>query len=240
MTSPRWPTGKITSVLLALGVSITLAGCGRSAEQGTTSPATQPPPQSSSTSAAPAAAYDISRVDNIKSDIPPGFAVESHPAKTLDQQDIDSSDVTILTNAVVDPPQCRSLLIPPYTDPSAGTRAAGVRAEGDKGSIVVVALGLPKPVPATAPPPGCDHASVSGGPEETGTAESIPAPKIDAATTTGVKLIASQEEDPDYIFTAALNEQTSIVVLGSTDSELDPQRLLSDLLVKAAAAVRGQ
>ncbi|HET9876096.1 MAG TPA: DUF5642 family protein [Mycobacterium sp.] len=267
MSSPRSTTGKIATSLVVLGVSMTFAGCGHPTEQKpTSSPAAQPPPASSSTSAAPAAAYDISRVDNVKNDFPPGFTAESHPAKTLDQQDIDGSGANPFTGAKVDPPQCRALLVPPYTDPSVGTQAAGVSAEGDQGNIDVVAFGLPKPIPASEPPAGCDHVSVSGSPEATGTAESIPAPKIDGVTTTAVKFSASDQDqdqdqdqggdqdqdgdqdqggdgdadEPNYIFTAALNDQTSVVVTGSTDPQLNPQQLLSDLLVKAVAAVRGQ
>lgn len=48
------------------------------------------------------------------------------------------------------------------------------------------------------------------------------------------------EEDPNYLYTAALNEQTSIVVMGSAEAQLDPQQFLADLLVKAVAAVRGR
>ncbi len=81
---------------------------------------------------------------------------------------------------------------------------------------------------------------MSGTPEATGTAEAVPAPKIDGVTTTGVKLsVADQGQDPDYMFTAALGDQTCVVVLGSADEQLNPQQLMSDLLVKATSAVRG-
>lgn len=80
---------------------------------------------------------------------------------------------------------------------------------------------------------------MTGEPEASGAAERTPAPDISGTTTTGVKL-AVNDEDPDYIFTAALDDQTSIVVVGSTDPQLNPQQLAPDLLVKAAAAVRGQ
>ncbi|EUA34312.1 hypothetical protein I552_5095 [Mycobacterium xenopi 3993] len=30
-------------------------------------------------------------------------------------------------------------------------------------------------------------------------------------------------DDPDYVFTAALDDQTSVVVMGSTDAQLNPQ-----------------
>jgi hypothetical protein len=243
MPSPRRITAQITPVLVTLGVSALLAACGNSTTEHppTSAPSAQPqPPSSTSASAAAPAAYDISRIDNLKDDFPPGFTVETHPAKTLDQSDIDSSRMNEFTQAQVDPPQCRGLVIPPYTDPSVGAQAAGVRADGDQGTVYVVAHRMPEAVPVSQPPAGCDRVSLSGSPEATGTAERIPAPEIAGATTTGAKLSTSKEEDPDYIFTAALDDQTSIVVIGGIDPSLNPQQFLSDLLVKAAAAVRGQ
>jgi hypothetical protein len=242
MTSPRRTSRLIARALATFAAGVTLAACGH-AEQSKPagSSSAQPQPASPGTaSATSAAANNISRVDNIKGDFPSGFTVEAHPAKTLSQHDIDSSGITAFTKAKADPPQCRSLIIPPYTEPSVGTRAAGVQGQGDQGKIYVVALGLPKPVPARAPAAGCSRVSLSGSPQATGTAESVPAPQINGVTTTGVKLSPSDGEDPDYIFTAALNDQTSVVVMGSTDSALNPQQLLSDLLVKATSAVRGQ
>ena len=114
------------------------------------------------------------------------------------------------------------------------------RAESDQGEIFVVAMNLPKPTPAAPLPAGCDHVGLSGSPEATGTAESVPAPQIDGATTSGVKLTPSDENAPsEYIFTAEIGDQTSIAVMGGTADELNPQQVLSDLLVKATNAVRG-
>lgn len=221
----------------------TLAACGGSEQSAPSgSPSAQPqPPSSSSAQAAPSSKYDISRVDNLKDDFPLGFKADPHPAKTLDQQDIDSSGIMPFTQAQFDPPQCRALVIPPYVDPSVGTQAAGIRGQGDQGEIYIVAMQLTKPTPASPLPAGCDRVSMSGAPEATGTAEPVPAPKIDGATTTGVKLSPADEtEDPDYEFTVALDDQTSIVVMGSTVAQLNPQQVMSDLLVKAASAVRGK
>jgi len=224
-------------LLAALGVGATLAGCGASTEVTPAGPVASQPP-AAEPSPAP---YDISRVDAITDDFPQGFTAEAHPAKTLGQSDIDGSAVAAFTDAQVDPPQCRSVVIPPYADPTVGTEAAGVIGQGDQGNMYVVALRSPNPVAAAADPEGCDRISLSGSPEATGTVERIPAPAIAGASTTGVKLsVADPAEDPDYLFTAALDERTSVVVMGSADAQLDPQRVMSDLLVKAVAAVRGQ
>jgi hypothetical protein len=240
--TPRRSTRRISCALTALGMGIALTACGQS-EHG---PAASPPAQQqspSSSGAAPAVAspYDIARVDNVKDDFPPGFKAVPHPTKTLDQQDIDHSGVVAFTKATIDPPQCRSLIIPPYAEPTVGTHAAGTKADGDQGYIDVVAIRKDQPVPASPLPAGCDKVTMSGAPQASGTAERIPAPTIAGVTTTGVELSpADEDDDPDYIYTAALDSQTSVVVMGSTAEDLNPQQMLSDLLVKATAAVRGQ
>lgn len=244
MTCPRRrAAGQIASLLVAVGLgAVIVAACGSSEQPKPTgsSSAQAQPPSSSAGSAAPAAKYDISRVENVKSDFPPGFKPDPRPEKTLDQDEIDSSGIIPFAKAKFDPPQCRALLIPPYADPSVGTQAAGVSGEGDQGQIFVIAMQLPQPIPASQPPAGCDQVSLSGAPEATGTAGPIPAPKIDGVTTTGAKLTpANNDDEPDYVFTAALGNQTSVVVMGSADDQLNPQQLLSDLLVKATSAVRG-
>lgn len=245
MTYPRRRAAarQIASLLVAVGLgAVTVAACGSSEQPKPTgsSSAQAQPPSSSSASPAPADEYDISRVDNVKNDFPQGFKTDSHPKSTLDQDAINKSGVIPYTQAKFDPPQCRALVIPPYADPSVGTAAAGIRGEADQGQIDVIAMQLPQPIPAGQPPAGCDHVSLSGAPELTGTAEPIPAPKIDGVTTTGVKLSPADDGDPDYMFTAELGNQTSVVVLGGAAEDLNPQQLLSDLLVKATAAVRGQ
>jgi hypothetical protein len=227
MSISRRSTAEIALCLAAVGVSV-VAGCGQPAENKPTgSSAVQP-------------AYDISHIDRVKDDLPPGFAAEAEPAKTLSQQDIANSGITAFTEAQVNPPQCRAVLIPPNVEPSVGTQAAGVRGQGEQGNIYLVALRLPQPARASQLPAGCDRVSVSGSAKASGTAERIAAPNIPGISTTGAKLSVNAAEDPDYVFTAALDDQTSVVVMGSTDAQLNPQGLLSDLLVKATSAVRGQ
>lgn len=228
-------------VLMSISASAALlAGCGQATEPSPSGAPSSAPSSVQHATTAPAS-YDISRVDNVRDDFPAGFTVQAHPAKTLQQQDIDSSSLTAFTGAQVDPPQCRPAVIPPYADPVVGTEAAGVRAEGDRGNIYVVALRSPTPNPVSQPPPGCDRMSLSGSPEATGTVERIPPPDVAGVTTTGVKMTgADPQDEPDYLYTAALDDRTTIVVMGSADEQLDPQKLLADLLVKATSAVRGQ
>jgi Domain of unknown function (DUF5642) len=244
MTYPRRRAARqIAALLIAGGLgAVTVAACGNSEQPKPTgsSSAQAQPPSSSSAPAAPADQYDISRVDNVKTDFPPGFKPDSQPVATLDQDDINKSSIIPYLQAKFDPPQCRAFVIPPYADPSVGTNAAGVSGDGDQGQIDVVAMQLPQPAPASQLPAGCNQVSLTGPPDTTGTAEPIPAPVIDGVFTTGIKLNHADNSDPDYLFTAKLGNQTSVVVMGSTADELDPQQLLAELLVKATAAVRGQ
>lgn len=226
------------ALVAALGGGFTIAGCGHSTNLAPVDSVVPPSPAAQTSEAAP---YDISRVDAVKDDFPAGFTAQANPAKTLEQPDIDGSGIVAFTDARVDPPQCRSVVIPPYVDPTVGTRAAGVIAQGDQGNMYVVALQSPNPVAVADDPAGCGRISLSGSAQATGNVERIPAPGIAGVTTTGVKLTVDEPEaDPDYLYTAALDDRTSVVVMGSADATLDPQRLMSDLLVKAVSAVRGQ
>jgi hypothetical protein len=241
LTSSHRATRQIVSTLTALGlVTLTVSACGGSDESKPSGSSAAQATSSSGATAAPAAKYDISKVDNVKDALPAGFKPDPRPQITLNQGDIDNPKIIPFTKATFDPPQCRALVIPPYIDPAVGTQAAGLSAEGDQGEIFVVAMNLPKPIPAAPLPDGCDHVGLSGSPDATGTAESIPAPPIDGVTTTGVKLTpADDNAPPEYIFTAELGDQTSIAVIGGAVDELNPQQVLSDLLVKATAAIRG-
>ncbi len=237
MSSDWHAAGRAPILLAALGVTTALAGCDTSAQVSPAGPAAVPPPAGQS-SPEP---YDISRVGAVVDDFPQGFSPQAHPAKTLGPADLGGSAVAAFTGAQFDPPQCRSVVIPPYADPTVGTEAVGVIGQGDQGSMYVVALRSPHPVAAEPDPAGCDRISLSGSPEATGTVERIAAPAVGGVRTTGVKLtVMDSAEGPDYLFTAALDDSTSVVVMGSADQQLDPQRLMSDLLVKAVSAVRGQ
>jgi hypothetical protein len=222
---------QIGSTLAALGlIALSASGCGGSSQP------SSPAPSSSSS----AAQYDISRVNNVKSDVPAAFETAPGAPTTLTQDDIDNARVIPFTKAVYSPPQCRALVIPPYVEPVVGAQAAILSAEGERGEFFVVALRLPHPVPVGAPPAGCGHVAMSGAAESTGTAETVPAPRIAGVTTTGVKLKPANDTTPGgYVYTAALGDQTSVAVMGGADDALHPQQLLSDLLVKAVAAVRG-
>lgn len=228
-SSPRQSIRRsIASLLITVGVGGAVVACTES------TPHQAAPPRSG-----PGSSIDISRIDAVRGDFPASFEVHAGRSKTFSAQDIGRTGINILTEARLDPPHCLPAIIPPYADLTVGTTAAGVTAAGDQGGIQVTALRLPQPVPATRPPAGCERVLVSG-PPVTGAAESIPVPQVSDATTHGVKLLAAGQTDPDYILTAALNDQTTVVVRGNVAAVLHPQQFLTGLLVKAVAAVRGQ
>jgi hypothetical protein len=218
------------ATLTALGlITLSSSACGGThAAQPTGSTTAQP------------AQYDISRVNSVKNDVPAGFTASPGPVMTLTRDDVDNARVIPFTQATYAPPQCRALIIPTYVEPVVGARAAILSAEGARGEIFVAAMQLPHPVEVSPPPTGCGHVAMSGSEESSGTAESVPAPRIEGVTTIGVKLKPALDKSPGgYVFTAAIGNQTSVAVMGGTDPDLHPQQLLSDLLVKAVAAVRG-
>lgn len=233
----------MTSFLAALSVGGLLVGCGHATETRRASvPTTSSQAESSTAGSAapPAASYDISHVGEVKNTFPPGFQVAAFPARPLSQQDIESSRLAAVAKGRIVPPKCRVVVIPPYAQPSVGTEAAGVSGGSEHGRIDVVALRSAKPVPAGEKPTGCGLGlTISGAPDIAGPAEQIQPPDIAGATTTGIKLNPEQM-NPEYIFTAALDDRTAVVVVGNTDAQLNPAQLMSDLLVKAAAAVRGR
>lgn len=230
-------------ILTALVVGVGLVAC---AHAGGQKPAGSAELQSGSaghrSAASPPArvAYDISAVDKVKDDFPSGFTVTAGRSKTLSQDDVERSGIQVLTQARLEPPQCLPAIIPPYADLVAGTKAAGVTATGDGGGVHVTALRLPRPVPVPAGQriAGCERITISA-PSVSGVAERVPAPLIAGVSTSGVRLTERGQEDSNYIFAAALDEQTTVVVRGSVDAALGPQELMSDLLVKATTAVRG-
>ncbi len=240
MAGRRCVPGGIVAALLALGASSILAACGHAANRDPAAvPAVSPVP-GNSVSVPLNHASDIGWLDGLKRDFPDGFTVASHSPETLDQRDIDGSRIHAFSTAAVQPPQCRALLLPPYAVPSPGARAAALHAIGDRGAVYVIALRLPQPIAAGTPVTGCAEMTITGAPEVTGSAERIPAPEIAGAVTTGVRLDIGNRGELDYLYTAALDARTCIVVVGATDPELDARQLLSGLLVKAAAAVRGR
>ncbi|WP_343577503.1 DUF5642 family protein [Mycobacterium sp.] len=235
MITPPPAARHIAALLAAASVTAALTACSHTTQH--TPPGS--PSAAPSSSSAPAGA-DISRVDNVKNDFPPGFTVEVHPARTLNRHDLGSSDIDPFAGTTVDPPHCGPAIIPPNTTLSIGTQVAAVSGHADRGIIEVDALRLPKPIAPVPPPAGCDTVTLSGSPEVSGTAERVPAPTIDGVTTTAIKTTGAGQEDPEYLFTAALNDHTTVMVTGNTDAALNPQHVMSDLLVKAVLAVRGR
>lgn len=226
----------ISFLTIALSVGAGATGCGQRVEQ-----------------PAPITA-DISRIDQVHNDFPPGFTVKTGLAKTLNEHDIQRAGIHVLTEATLDPPHCLPAMIPPYADLTPGTEAAGVTANGELGGVHVTALRLPHPVPAGRPPDGCDSIRITS-PNLTATAHRIAVPDLNGVPTTGFELIENRKEDdyiftdrtdhiipadPDYLLTAAVDDRTVVVIKGAVDTSLHPQQLFSDLLVKAVTAIRGQ
>lgn len=227
---------RIACALVALAVCGSLPACG--GRQTKSRPKLLPPATSTTAppSTAPATPYDIFRVDRVTAAFPSGFTTVAYPAMTPNLKD---SWIAALPGTLVVPTQCRSMVVPPYVQPAPDAEAAGVDARGAGGRIQVVALRSPQPIPPVPAPQGCGLGLVvSGSPSVAGPAERVPTPQIPGVTTMGVKL-TPLEENPKYLLTAALDDQTVVVVAGNVDRAANPQQLMPDLLGKAVAAVRG-
>ncbi|MBS9533829.1 DUF5642 family protein [Mycobacterium sp. M1] len=219
-------TRQIVSVLAALGIGAGLAACGQSVAQQAGAPAE--------------VSYDIAGISALADEFPAGFTVQTGLAKTLSSDDVERAGTQLLTEARLSPAHCLPMILPAYAHPTVGTRAAGVTAHGALGGVQVTALHLAHPVAPGVSPVGCDRVVVSAD-GVSGTAELVPAPAIDGVTTSAVRLIADgPDESAHYIYTAALNEDTVVVIRSGLDDALNPPSFLSRLMVTAVSALRAR
>lgn len=223
-------TRQTASLLAVVGLGLGVAACSQSAAQ-------------DMPKAAPAAVVitpDISRIDAVAGAFPTGFEVNTGLSKTLTRSDVENAGMDALTRGTLSPGHCLPMIVPSYAHPKVGTEVAGVTGSGELGGVQVTALRTIEAFSAAAAPEGCEKVVISGSDTASGTAERVPAPEIAGVTTTGVKLIEDGPDQPaHYIFTAALDEHTVVVVRSSLDEQLQPHQFLSNLLVQATTAVRG-
>lgn len=199
-----------------------------------------PSSQDSAPTTTKAADYDISRLSEIAPAFPPGNVAQVTPMARMDYVspgDIDQvAGGTLLS---VDPPQCRSLLIP--VTASVGSEVARIYAPGPTSDISMMAVKLTDPLTADLPVQGCDHVSYTlDGADPGGTVERIEAPDIDGARTQGIRYQVST--DPvafTYEYTAFLGDRVVVTLRTSRKQEAPEPPGVSDLLGDAVAAVKG-
>jgi hypothetical protein len=232
----------IANSVVRIGLAMLAAGltsCGSNSPKAngpqSTPSATKVPP--ATVLAEPPGGYDIGRIANLATQLPPGFTVTQIPRTTLTKEQADSiAGLSKQFAFTFDPAHCNTVLKPAGVD--AGSVSQGLVAHGPQ-EVTVVAAQSPQAIPDTVVGAGCSHVTFKSQDTAQGTADRLPGPAIDGASTSAVKVhldfaTPTFSKSIDRLtFFAALSDKTAVVV----DGESNPQ-LLADLLVKAVAAIR--
>lgn len=228
------------AVGLLVVTTLGLAGCASGGQPHSSSSGA--PSSKSQPAAAPKEApggYDISRITQLASQFPSGFSVTPFGPITLTQEQADSfSGLTKKLGSTFDPPQCATVLKHPNI--LAGGKVQGLAAHGPQ-EITVAAAQSPQPIPTVVPVDACKHVTFNEPGTLQGTVDHLPAPTIEGVTTICLKVHLDITEAgisktvDQYLYSAALTDQTGVQVTGESDTQL-----LESLLTKAAAAIRGQ
>ena len=163
------------------------------------------------THAAPVApaGIDIARLAEVGESFPPDFAPgpPDVPSKQAPEYaHLVGDTVSWGRPFTVDPPQCRPLLAP--VAGRAGADKMGVGAEGPGKQLLNVSVSDPVTVPAVLPSTGCDRMSFHVEDDAVltyGTVERLPAPNIDGATTSAIKVTTEGWEYVEYYYIAILD-----------------------------------
>jgi Domain of unknown function (DUF5642) len=213
--------------------TVVLSGC---SEAGSTAAETSPTTQA-------VREYDLSRLSEIQGDFPPGFV--PRPAEVRELKPVWRDGVGSVVSSgkpfTVEPPQCKDLLKPVSGEANAQT--IGIRADGADNRGIAVGADLPVSVTDVIPSSGCDAMSYTVPDDEqprSGTAQRLTAPEIDGATTLALKVTTQGFSDPEYFYTAVVDDRLYVDVHARLAPDFQPEPLLPDLLTKAVAAVRGQ
>jgi hypothetical protein len=192
-------------------------------------------------SAAPG--FDVARLNQLSADFPPGF-VPGPPSVTLKiGQQLLPSVGTVGTYGqpfMVDPSKCRPLLQP--VDGQMGSDSMHIRGvEGDQTTISLGAVN-PVTVPAEIPSTGCERFAYTVEQAEhpmKGNVDLLKAPQIDGATTVALRYDVEGFPEVEYSYAAILDGRVYVDVQARLAPDFQAEPVLSALLVKAVAAVRG-
>jgi hypothetical protein len=221
-------------VLLVVGC-VVLAGCSST----TTSPPAHRPTNAPAADVKP---FDLSRLSEFNRALPPDFVTDPAQVTKTKPEFVDSVGelVTFSGPVTVDPPQCRSMLKP--VAGQADASSIGIR--GDGLGNQAIAVNADDPVVASEfPVSGCDRVTFKVDNHSVptqGTFERIEAPAIDGATVIALKVTYEPTQNVDYAYAAIVDGHAFVLVQGRLGPDYPAQTLLSDLLVKAVATLRGQ
>src|SRR5581483_9965413 len=169
--------------------------------------------RSSTHSAQPNRDYDISRLEQLQDEFPPGFNhVRATPLGILGPAADKFSNIGLGNLVAIEPPNCRPLLQP--VRPPRDAQFTMVIGMGN-GALVVSAVKSPEPFPETGPPPGCEHASVTrrlSGRQYDSTVTHLSGPSIDGVTTTGSSDSAGMGGTKTFVYAGFLSDRVAVAV----------------------------
>ena len=211
-------------IVVAAICGVIVAGCTPPADD---APADKPPAES----------YDIARLSEILPSFPSGYAPKAYPLSHRNPTATNAGEgIGIAKVDNVDPPQCRSVLIP--VADSMGDMV-DIYAPGVAGTIWMAAVSSPDPLPADIPAEGCDHINYTRANLETAAVERITAPQIEGARTIAIKYPGAVPSVTIYQYTAILGDRVAVTLRGAEDQGAPATAALPGLLADGVAAVRG-
>lgn len=225
------------ALLVVLCSVVALVGCSTSETEPRSSPAQTAPASPPS--------YDVSRIAELQDAFPPGFIAapgDDQPIKVSPQLvGIVGTAVSYGSPFTVDPPRCRPLLKP--VDARTGADTLHIRGDGPEKRSISVGAYAPVTVPTEIPSAGCDRFTYDVDEEDyplNGSVERLTAPVIDGAVTNAVRFDVTGYPNVEYAYTAILDGRVYVDVQARLAPEFQAEPVLTELLLKAVAAVRGQ
>jgi hypothetical protein len=223
----------------ALCSAVALVGCAS-----TDAPAKSAVSSTARTSVSAAPGIDVSRLNQLAGDFPPGFVLAPISAPITVSRQLLPAIGTMVSYGepfTVNPPTCRPLLKP--VDGEVGADSHHVR--GDEPDKRTIALGATNPVTVAAaiPSAGCERFTYAVEDDEhpmKGTVNRLEAPVIDGATTVALRYDVEGFPDIEYSYAAILDGRVYVDVQARLAPDFQAEPVLSALLVKAAGAVAGR
>jgi Domain of unknown function (DUF5642) len=216
--------------LLAVGC-VVLAGC--------SSTTTSSEPPATTGAVADAKPLDLSRLSQFNRLLPPDFVSDAAHVTETKPEYVDSvGDLLILGKPfAVDPPQCKSILKP--VGGQANAPSIGMRGVGPDKQAIAVSADDPVIVTSELSVSGCERMTLKVD-NHTATIERIEAPAIDGASVITLKVTYQEARTVDYSYAAVVDGHAFVLVQGRLNPAYPAQHVLSDLLAKAVAILRGQ
>jgi hypothetical protein len=230
------------AALLTVLTAVVVAGC--SAETSSKPPIKSATSIAVRTSVSAAPGYDVSRLDQLRDDFPAGFVAVGLPSAPIEvsRQLLPAVGTSASYGQpfTVVPSQCRPLLKP--VDGQVGADSMHERGDAPERRSISVGAVNPVAVVSEIPPTGCERFTYAVDDDEhpmKGTVERLTPPTMDGATTIALRYDVEGFPDVEYSYVAILDGRVYVDVQARLAPDFQAEPVLSQLLVKAVAAVAG-